>query len=262
MRISVVQTNPVFGEIEPNINNSIALMSSGKADLFILPELFATGYNFANEAEINAVAEPVNGPTFKAMSRFASEHSCYVAYGFAEKADRIYNSVALVGPEGLVGLYRKVHLYYKETLFFAAGNVGFPVFDLPFGKVGMMICFDWIYPESARTLALRGAQLIIHPSNLVMPHCPDAMVTRCLENRVFTATANRIGTEDRGGEKLTFIGSSEIVSPKGKILARMNNTETGVAVVDIDLKEALDKKLNRYNDLFRGRKIDEYKVVE
>jgi predicted amidohydrolase len=262
MRIAVVQTSPIFGEIESNINNSIALMTSGKADLFILPELFTTGYNFIDEAELSSLAEPVNGPTFKAMTRFANEHSCYVAYGFAEKADRIYNSAALVGPDGLVGLYRKVHLYYRETLLFAPGNVGFPVFDLPFGKVGMMICFDWIYPESVRTLALRGAQLIIHPSNLVMPHCPDAMVTRCLENRVFSATANRDGTEDRGGEKLAFIGSSEIVSPKGKILVRMTNEETSMAVVDIDLKEALDKKLNRYNDLFRGRRVDEYKVME
>jgi 5-aminopentanamidase len=258
MRLAIVQTHPIFGEIEPNIVDSIVQMSAEKADIFILPELFNTGYNFIDQAEIDSLAEPVNGKTFRAMSSFAHEHACYVAYGFAEKADRIYNSAALVGPNGLVGLYRKVHLYYKETLFFAPGNVGFPVFDLPFGKVGMMICFDWIYPESARTLALRGAQFIIHPSNLVMPHCPDAMVTRCLENRVFSATANRIGTEDRGGEKLNFIGSSEIVSPKGKILARLNNTETGIAVVDINLKEALDKKLNRYNDLFQGRKKESY----
>jgi predicted amidohydrolase len=260
MRLAIVQTNPRFGEIEPNIGDSIAQMSAEKADIFILPELFNTGYNFIDQAEINSLAEPVNGKTFRAICRFANERACYVAYGFAEKADRVYNSAALVGPNGLVGLYRKVHLYYRETLFFAPGNVGFPVFDLPFGKVGMMICFDWIYPESARTLALRGAQLIIHPSNLVMPHCPDAMVTRCLENRVFSATANRIGTEDRGGEKLTFIGSSEIVSPKGKILTRLNNAETGIAVVDINLKEALDKKLNRYNDLMEGRRKSNYEL--
>jgi len=258
MRIAIVQTNPVFGEIKRNIAEALSLMSSASADIYILPELFSTGYNFTDEAEVTSLAEPLQGSTFTSISAFAKEHSCYVAYGFAEKDDKLYNSGAIVGPEGLIGHYRKVHLFYRETLFFAPGNLGFPVFDLPFGKVGMMICFDWFYPESARTLALKGAQLIVHPSNLVMPHCPEAMVTRCLENRVFAATANRIGTEDRGGEKLTYIGTSEIVSPKGELLTRMSRTEPGISVVDIDLKEAENKRLNKYNDLFEGRRKSSY----
>jgi len=168
------------------------------------------------------------------------------------------NSAALVGPGGIVGLYRKVHLYYRETLYFAPGNLGFPVYDLPFGRVGIMICFDWYYPESARSLALKNAQLIAHPSNLVLPHCPDAMITRCLENRVFAATVNRVGTEKRGGSDLTYIGTSEIVAPTGEILIRMGQAELGIRVVEVDLKTALKKKINRYNDLMAGRRPGEY----
>jgi predicted amidohydrolase len=179
-------------------------------------------------------------------------------YGFVEKADRLYNSAACVGPKGFVGIYRKVHLFNREYLFFAPGDLGFPVFDLPFGKLGIMICFDWYYPESARTLALRGAQLIAHPSNLVMPHCPDAMVTRCLENRVFAATANRVGTEDRRGISFTYIGKSEIVTPSGEIIQRLSTDAPGIAVADVDLSLANSKRLNDFNDLFEGRRTEQY----
>lgn len=258
MRLAVLQTNPIFGETESNLKDAVAVMENVTADLFVLPELFATGYNFIDSHELSLLAEDVSGRTFQVVSDFAKKKHCYVAYGFAEKTDSLYNSSALVGPDGLIGLYRKVHLYYRETLLFTPGNLGFPVFDLPFGKVGMMICFDWIYPESARSLALNGVRLIAHPSNLVLPYCPDAMVTRCLENRVFAATANRVGRENRGGLDLRFIGKSEIVSLKGEILARLGEEETGVAVAEVDLHQASDKRINEYNDLLRGRRIEQY----
>jgi predicted amidohydrolase len=110
-----------------------------------------------------------------------------------------------------------------------------------------------------RALALKGAQLVLHPSNLVLPHCPDAMVTRCLENRVFAITANRIGTEARGGKPpLTFIGNSEVVTPRGKILRRAPDDREEVAVVEIDPAEAADKVLNPYNDLLKDRRVELY----
>lgn len=267
MRIAVVQTNPVFGEVESNVQSALAMMESVEADLYVLPELFNTGYNFVDAEEVNKLSEEVSGRrldsssfTFQVVNKFAVDRSCYVVYGFAEKADRIYNSAALIGPDGLVGLHRKVHLYDRENLFFTPGNLGFPVFDLPFGKVGMMVCFDWIYPESARSLALEGAQLIVHPSNLVLPYCPDAMVTRCLENRVFAATANRVGRENRGGNDLRYIGTSEIVSPSGKILKRLGTDESGIAVVEVDLAEADNKRINKHNDLLAQRRVDQYSV--
>lgn len=258
MRLAIVQTDPRFGEVDSNIRQALSLMEQESADLYVLPELFNTGYNFVDREEAVRLAEPANGRTFEAISGFARERSSHVVYGFAESGAVPYNSAALVGPGGLLGLYRKVHLYYKETTLFAPGDLGFPVIALPFGKVGVMICFDWLFPESARSLSLQGAELIAHPSNLVMPHCPDAMVTRCLENRVFSATANRIGREDRGGLDLSFIGTSEIVTPRGEILVRLGTAEPGIEVRDVDLALARAKRINEWNDLLADRRPSQY----
>jgi predicted amidohydrolase len=258
MRLAVVQTNPIFGEIKKNIASVVELMSSKSADLYVMPELFNTGYNFKDMQEVRQLAEPQDGPTCRELLKFAKANSCYIAYGFAEKSDKLYNSALLVGPEGLIGLYRKIHLFYRENLFFSRGNLGFPVFKLPFGTVGLMICFDWIYPEAARTLTMKGAQLILHPSNLVLPHCPDSMIVRCLENRIFTVTADRVGREDRGGIDLTFIGQSEIVSPRGEVLVRLGGKDPGIAVAEIDLSMADGKKVNEHNDLLKDRREELY----
>lgn len=260
MRVAVVQTDPQFGEIEANVRDAIGAMESVEADLFVLPELFNTGYNFVDSAEVDRLSENTSGYTFEQLFALARRKNCYVVYGFVEKTVRLYNSAAVVGPYGMMGLYRKIHLYNKENLFFEPGDLGFPVFQLPIGRVGIMICFDWIFPESARTLSLKGAQIIAHPSNLVLPHCPDSMVTRCLENRVFSATADRIGTEKRGDTVFTFIGKSEIVGPGGAILQRLGSNERGVAIAEIDLQEANRKKINEYNDLFGGRKPSQYSL--
>jgi len=259
MRVAVVQTYPAFGEVRANVTGALGMMEEVNADLYVLPELFNTGYNFIDEKEVGALAESAEGPTEKAVAGFAKKKACFVIYGFAERADRLYNASAFVGPDGLIGIYRKVHLFNRENLFFAPGNLGFPVYETPHGIIGMMICFDWIYPESARTLMLRGAQLIAHPSNLVLPFCPDAMVTRCLENRIFAVTADRVGTEARGDVSLTFIGKSEIVSPRGEILLRLG-TETGIVVAEIDLIISTFKKVNEFNDVVGGRRTDQYKL--
>jgi predicted amidohydrolase len=252
MRLAVVQTDPEFGNVEANVDQALHLMAGVEADLYVLPELFNTGYNFIDRPELESLAEEASGPTFKRIAAFATQRGCHVAYGFAERSSKIYNSAALVGPVGLLGLYRKVHLFYRETLLFSPGDLGFPVFELPFGKVGMMICFDWFYPEAARAIAFQGAEVILHPSNLVLPYCPDAMITRCLENRVFAATANRVGRETRGESDFLYIGTSEIVSPRGEVLKRLDALSSGVAVVEVDASFARDKRLNEFNDLFEG----------
>jgi predicted amidohydrolase len=113
-----------------------------------------------------------------------------------------------------------------------------------------MVCFDWFFPEAARTLALKGADLIAHPANLVLPYCPEAMRTRCLENRVFAVTCNRVGRE-RG---LRYIGQSQIVDPWGKILSRASGTLEASAAVSVDLRLARSKRLNAANDLFSDRR--------
>lgn len=261
MRVGYFQFAPEFGEVKRNLDLVASRLQGIACDLMVLPELFATGYQFTGRAEVERLAEPVpDGPTTRRLMEIAQAGRMHLVAGLAERAgSRCYNSAVLVGPEGLVGLYRKAHLFFEETLFFLPGDTGFQVWDIGQARIGIMVCFDWFYPEAARTLALKGADILCHPSNLVLPHCPDAMVTRCLENRLFSVTANRIGWEERGGkDRLTFIGRSEVVTPRGKILHRAPEDREDLAVLDIDPAEARNKALNAYNDLLRDRRSPLY----
>lgn len=263
MRVGFYQFDPVFGEVKRNLDTVTEKLAAAESDLLVLPELFASGYQFVSEREVEQLAEVVpGGPTTTRLIEIARERRMVLAAGLPERADgRCYNSAVLVGPEGVIGLYRKAHLFYEETRYFSPGDTGFRVWNVGGVKLGLMVCFDWIYPEAARMLALKGAHILCHPSNLVLPHCPDAMVTRCLENRVFSVTANRMGWEERGGkERLTYIGASEVVSPKGQILYRAARDQEDLAVVDIDPALAEDKNLNVYNELLRDRRPDLYEL--
>jgi predicted amidohydrolase len=260
MKIAIVQTAPAWGEKARNLEAALALMEKEKADLYVLPELFTTGYIFAGLDELLPLAEAFpGGPTHQALATFSEDRKSAVVYGFAEKAGgRVYNSAALVAPQEFAGLYRKVHLYDREKLCFAPGDLGFRVFDSPWGKIGIMICFDWYFPESARTLTLRGAELIAHPANLVMPYCPDTMPVRCRENRVFAATANRVGTEARGECALTFIGQSQLTAPEGTILHRASPDQEEIFLHEIDPAQAQNKQVNLRNHILNDRRPEFY----
>jgi predicted amidohydrolase len=123
-----------------------------------------------------------------------------------------------------------------------------------------MICFDWIFPEAARTLALQGAQVIVQPSNLVLPYCQKTMVSRSIENRVFTVTANRVGREKRGSDDFTFTGGSQITSFNGDVLSTAPADKPFAAVVEIEPVKALSKKINDFNDLFKDRRPEFYSL--
>ena len=257
MRVGYLQFDPVFGEVARNLDHVTAQLEKVETDLIVLPELFATGYQFVSQEEVFQLAEPVpDGATTKRLADIAARRGMTIVAGLPERdGGRCFNSAVVVGPKGFIGCYRKTHLFFEETLWFTPGDSGFHVWDIGPAKVGVMICFDWYYPESARTLALQGADIIAHPSNLVLPNCPDSMVTRCLENRVFSVTANRIGSEARGGkDRLTFIGLSEVVSPRGRILHRAPRDIEDLTLVEIDPAEARLKALNDYNDLLRDRR--------
>lgn len=262
MRVGFLQFAPVFGDIKRNLDQVAARLERAEADVMVLPELCATGYQFVSQEEVQQLSEPVpDGDTTKSLLELARARRMTIVAGLAERSgNRYFNSAVVVGPSGFIGCYRKTHLFFEETLFFTPGDTGFPVWDIGPVKLGVMVCFDWFYPEAARTLALSGADVIAHPSNLVLPHCPDAMVTRCLENRVFSVTANRTGTEARGGkDALMFIGQSEIVTPRGKILHRASHDQDELAIVEIDPTQARSKQLNAYNDLLRDRRPSIYK---
>lgn len=263
MRVGFYQFDPQFGEVAANLDTVTAKLERADADLIVLPELFASGYQFVSQEEAQRLAESVpDGVTVRRLSDLAKRRKMHLVAGLPERSGtRCYNSAVLVGPSGFLGCYRKTHLFYEETQFFSLGDSGFHVWDIGPAKIGVMICFDWYYPEAARTLALQGADILCHPSNLVLPNCPDSMPVRCLENRVFAVTCNRIGSEARGGkERLTYIGQSEIVTPKGVIKHRASRDREELTIIDIDPAEARDKALNRYNDLLGDRRTSLYKL--
>src|SRR5687767_6887350 len=263
MRVGYYQNNPDFGKVADNLDRIGHQLEEAEADLLVLPELCASGYQFISHDEVQALAEPVpDGPTTKRLLDFAKRRQVVIVGGLPERAGTVYyNSAVAVGPQGFIGCYRKTHLFFEETLYFTPGDTGFHVWDIGPAKIGVMICFDWYYPEAARVLALKGADIICHPSNLVLPNCPDSMPVRCLENRVFAVTCNRIGSEARGGkEQLTYIGQSEVVTPKGIIQHRASHDQEELTIVEIEPTQARNKSLNRYNDLLRDRRTSLYKM--
>jgi predicted amidohydrolase len=166
----------------------------------------------------------------------------------------------MISPDGVIENYQKTHLYADEKLLFQPGLSGFKVFEWQGVNIGMMICFDWIFPESARTLALADAQIIAHPANLVMPYCQNAMVTRSIENKVFTITANRIGTERLKQHTLQFTGASQMTGPSGEILYRGPKQRETVHIATINPEAALNKKISKRNDLFKDRRPEVYQL--
>ncbi len=261
MRVGYVQFAPQFGEVERNVEKAIALMESEKADLWVLPELFSTGYLFVSREELRELAEEVpDGPTTRTLLEFARAQGTAIVAGIAERAGKkVYNAAVVVGPGGFLARYRKLHLFGKEKLWFDPGDLPLEPADLGGVKVGVMICFDHFFPETARTLALRGAQILCHPANLVLPGMGQlSMRVRAMENRVFTVTANRIGREARGGDELRFTGESQIVAPDGTVLRRASPDGEEVGLVEIDPRKALDKRVTRYNDLFADRRPEFY----
>jgi predicted amidohydrolase len=261
MKAGFYQFAPAFGEKEKNITKAVSAIKAADVQLLVLPEFFATGYQFISKDEVVDLSEPIpNGNTTQALMQLSHEKNIYIVAGLPERVgDKFYNSAVFTGPEGFIGLYRKTHLFFEETLYFTPGDTGFKVWDTKIGRIGIKICFDWFFPESMRSLALLGAEVVAHPANLVLPFCPDSMPVRCLENRVFAVTANRIGTEHRKTDQsLTFIGKSEVVSPRGEILVRAPDDEEALMVVDIDPEMARDKALNPYNDLLKARRPDQY----
>lgn len=259
MRVGFLQFSPIrlrrIKEKEENLNKIEKLIKDIEADLLVLPELSTTGYNFNSREEIIPFAEEVPGYTSNRMLRISSYKKMLIVYGFAEKErDKVYTSSIVVSPEGILGKYRKLHLFYKEKVVFTPGALPLDVFDIKGIKLGLLVCFDWIFPEAVRTLAFKGAQIICHSANLILPYCQDAMRTRAIENKIFIITANRTGEE---GE-YQFTGRSQAVNPKGEVILKADDREEIVKVIDINPSQALDKKVNEFNDLFEDRREEFY----
>lgn len=209
-RVAVVQFDPQVGieKCAGNLRRSLELALeavNGGANLIVLPELSNTGYFFSNRQDAFAHAEAVpDGPSVRCWIDFAREHNVYLVAGLAERDGmRLFNTGVLVGPDGFIGKYRKAHLWNLEKLWFTPGDLGFPVFDTPIGRIGLLICWDIWFPEVPRILAQQGADIICSLNNWVWTPPPlfdDAgkcmasylTMTAAHVNNVFIAAASRI----------------------------------------------------------------------
>jgi predicted amidohydrolase len=262
MRIGFLQLRPRFGAVKTNVRKAITLLSRVSDATVVLPELFNTGYLFRNEQELASLAERVpGGYTTTELKKLAKRKRLHLVFGIAQKHQRkYYNAAVYISPKGKVEVYQKVHLFDREKLFFTRGK-SFKVVPTGETKLGLMVCFDWIFPEVSRLLTLRGASILCHPSNLVLPYAQDAMKTRCIENRVFAVTANRIGTERRGTITLTFTGGSQIISPTREVLASAGDRSESLKVIDINVEEAKNKNVTPSNDVIDDRVPSLYTTI-
>ena len=263
MKIGFLQLRPQFGRVKQNVRDAKSMLGSVSDATVVLPELFNTGYLFRNMDEVKDLAESATtGYTVTELKKVAKKQRLNIVFGMAEaKARKYYNSGVLITSTGKVQVYQKAHLFDREKLFFQAGAKSYAPWPVEGAKLGVMVCFDWIFPEVTRVLALQGAHIICHPANLVLPWCQESMRTRSIENRVFSVTANRIGFEKRGNLSLTFTGKSQIVDTKGNVMVSGGERSESLKIVEIDVAEAQDKLITPNNDLFKDRKVALYKTI-
>lgn len=270
VRIACVQMEPIVGEKDRNVRRSIEMIeeAAGKgATLVVLPELCNSGYVFDTREEAFALSEEIPaGPTCQAWAGVASKQGLHIVAGIDERdGDALYNSSVVIGPHGYVGTFRKVHLWNKENLFFEPGNLGFPVFKTPIGRIGTFICYDGWFPESYRLCALQGADIVCVPTNWVpipgQDENREAManilaMAAAHSNSLFVAAADRIGTE----RQQPFIGQSIIVSYTGwPVSGPASPDKEEIIYADVNLSDARRKRnWNEYNQVLRDRRTDLY----
>jgi predicted amidohydrolase len=244
MQVAVAQMEPKLGERERNLDACLARLeeaAAAGAKLLVLPECAIPGYMFESAEEALPFAEEVPGPSTEALEEACARLGMYVVCGLLERdGDALRNAAVLVGPDGLVGTYRKTHLPFLGVDRFVVPGDELCVFETPLGRIGVEICYDLRFPEVTRTLALRGADIVAHPTNFpVAARIQTELITvaRAAENRVYLLTANRVGKEGTG----EFCGWSQIVVPSGKRLAEADETEEILLVADVDVAKARDK---------------------
>ena len=261
MKIGFLQFAPALGNVQATMQVIDRLLDhSPEADLWVLPELCYSGYNFESLAQAQATSEVVGESVFlRHLEALCRQKTCHVVTGFNERdGDQLYNSAILVGPHGYVGKYRKLHLFLNEQDYFEPGNIGLPIFDIGPCKIGILVCFDWFFPEAWRVLALQGADIICHPSNLVLPGLAQrAVPIHALTNRFYVITANRIGTE----RDLTFTGLSTIANPRGEVLVQASPAEELAGLVEADISLSRDKMITPRNSVLGDRRPGEYSLL-
>jgi len=277
LKVAAIQMEPKLGRKKQNIEKSCNLIDiavSKGANLVVLPELCNTGFVFNNREEVIKLAETIpRGPTIEAWAAKAKEKNLFIVGGIAEvSGEKFFNSSVLIGPKGYIGTYRKLHNWFEEKLFFEPGNLGYPVFELPFGRLGMLICYDMWFPEGFRILMEQGADIVCIPTNWVpfpskIRTCDES--GRCMVhyiamanahvNAMYVICADRVGIE----RDQRFLGGSIIIGPSGWSLAGPASSEKEeILVADISVVESRRaKKWNDLNDIIRDRRTDIYDIM-
>jgi predicted amidohydrolase len=249
IRMAAVQMDVALGDKPRNlgrIEEYAAQAARNGATLWVFPECAVSGYCFESLDEARPHAEPIPGPSVERLAGCARTFGGFLAAGLLESdGDRLFNAAVLVGPNGFLASYRKVHLpFLGVDMFTTPGDRPFAVHQAGGLRIGMNICYDGSFPESSRALALLGADLIVLPTNwppgagCTADYVPGA---RALENHVYYAAVNRVGTE-RG---FPFIGQSRICGPSGCVLAEAKHDHEDVLYAEIDPAEARRKHLVR-----------------
>ncbi len=261
-KIAGVQMDVQIAEPEKNMatmRQRLSVTSSNGALLTVFPECAVSGYCFESLEEAREIAQPVDGDHLQSAQAMCADFNSFIAYGFLEReGEQVFNSVALVGPGGLIGSYRKIHLPFLGVDRFTSHGERLDVFELPpladrmaDGEhatsggglnIGMQICYDCSFPEASRVLMLKGADLIVLPTNwpptsgLASDFIPNA---RALENHVYFMSVNRVGTE-RG---FSFIGKSKFCDPSGRAVEFANHDQEAIIYGEVDPQRSRQKHL-------------------
>ena len=258
------------GEPETNLRRSLDWISAAAragADLVVLPELSNSGCDLTSRERAIPLAEEVpGGRTFRAWAEAARELGLLVVGGMLEaEGDDVYNSAVVVGPDGLLGRYRKTHFWDREKLVYEPGRE-LPVFETPLGTIGLLVCYDAWFPEAIRTLAMRGAEVLCIPANAPDDWVPEVQrrggltmlgahaIAGANANRVYVACANRVGDG--------YQGRSYIVAPSGGVLAFGEADAEGLVLAEVDpVRARREKRLTDHSHAFGDRNEEVYKFL-
>jgi len=273
IKIAAVQSNPKLMEPEKNLKsiiNAIKEAAEKQANLVVFPECSLSGYMFRSRAEARPFAETIPGPSTERLVPLCGELNVYVILGLLEKdKDKLFNAAAFIGPGDIIGKYRKNHLpFLGVDRFVDRGDKSFEVYQTPIGNIGMEICYDIMFPEGSRIMALLGADILAVSTNFPRNRARDVIKhvipARAIENSVYVVAADRVGKE-RG---TTFAGRSKIVDASGKTLSIASTDKEEVTYGEVDLELSRQKHLvtipGEYEvDRFKDRRPELYgKITE
>jgi predicted amidohydrolase len=270
IKIAVAQIDIAFADRERNLARMIQVLkeTAGQgARLTVFPEAALTGYCFDSLEEARPHAETIPGPSTRRIADVCRKLGCQVIYGLLEAdGERVFNACVLVGPDGVVGTYRKVHLpFLGVDRFTTPGDQPFAVHEAAGIRIGMNICYDGGFPEPARVLTLMGADLVVLPTN--WPPGAECMAgcvvnARAMENNIFYAACDRVGDE----RSFHFIGQSKICDPSGRVLVEAAHDQEAILYAEINVAAARQKKIVRRAklheiDRIRDRRPEFYGLI-